>query len=71
MARSLKKEILVIKIVDFRKDKDEPGFDVEVFRKGKYVGSPDYVFSTRTDTDSKALKMAKEAAIEEIEDFYL
>jgi len=62
---SERKELLVIKIVDFRDDKDEPAFDVEVYREGRAV-TIDFgtcgIFSTDEFSDGIALKLAKEYA---------
>jgi len=62
---SERKELLVIKIVDFRDDEDEPAFDVEVYKNGKIVGvdlGTYGVFSTEKYSDEIALKLAKEYA---------
>jgi len=59
---SERKELLVIKIVDFRDDKDEPAFDVEVYRNRKFQDTTDGVFSTSEYSDQIALKLAKEYA---------
>ena len=64
---SKRKEILVIKIVDFRDDKDEPAFDVELYENGKIVMScfgekSDGIFSTEKYSDKIALKLAREYA---------
>jgi len=59
---SKRKEILVIKIVDFRKDKDVPSFDVEIYKSGKFTSDDCGVFSTIDFSDGIALKLAKEHA---------
>ena len=32
-----KRDLLTIRVADWRKDSDEPAIDVEVYRKGKYM----------------------------------
>lgn len=60
-----RKEMLVIKIVDFTKDKDEPAYDVEVYVNEKFANSHDGVFSTTNGKES-ALEAAKLYAIDKI-----
>lgn len=57
-----RKELLVVKIVDFTKDKDEPAFDVEVFKEGRFISAGAGVFSTRSQTKVEAMLKAKEFA---------
>lgn len=63
------RELLVIKIVDFRDDppEDEPAFDVEIYKRGKYQ-HPGFegVYSTKRHTETEALKLAKAYAIKQI-----
>lgn len=62
----MRKELLVIKIVDFRKGEDEPAFDVEVYQSGHFSQSYNGVFSTNKYTDKVAFDLAKVYAIRKI-----
>lgn len=66
-----RKELLVVKIVDFTKDKDEPAFDVEVYKNGRFIGAGAGVFSTRSQTRVEAMLKAKEYAKHHIDTFSL
>jgi len=68
------RELLVVKIVDFRDDprEDEPGFDVEIYKKGEFH-HPGYegVYSTVRHTEAEAFLLAKQYAIRQIALFKL
>lgn len=57
-----RKELLVIKIVDFTKDKDEPALDVEVWKNGRFISTSADIFSTRNQTRVEAMLKAKKYA---------
>ncbi len=59
---------LVIRIADWTKDKEEPAYDVEVYKKGVYDWNKSQTFCTRSSnrTKTKAKLLAIEFAQEQI-----
>ena len=57
-----RRDLVTIKLVDWSKDKDEPAYDVEIYKKGVFNSKLSKIFSTKEDKDiaySKAKRYIK------------
>jgi hypothetical protein len=62
MIPNRKKDIIVIKIVDWWNDKDEPAIDLEVYEHGVFDPKKSTIYSFNDYSKPEAIEMARRMA---------